>query len=71
MSKRAGTPLEIYVDDPIYRVYSAHDTQIANILAAIDPSYNFTYIKYASNIYFELYHQFNDDEYTVRTVYNG
>ena len=31
----------------------------------------FTYIKYASNIYFELYHQFNDDSYTVRTVYNG
>jgi len=39
----------------IYRMYSAHDFQIANILYQLNPAYNFTYVKYASQVYFELY----------------
>jgi len=38
-----------------YTLYSAHDTQIANILRQIVPHYNFTYVNYASNIYFEVF----------------
>lgn len=39
----------------LYRMYSAHDTQITNILYQLNPSFNFTYIKYASQVYFEVY----------------
>jgi len=57
-----------------YRLYSAHDTQIANVLQQIDPAFNFTYIKYASNIFFEVY-DFPESkagkDIFVRTVYNG
>lgn len=40
---------------PQYRLYSAHDTQVANIIEQLVPSYNFTYVKYASNIYMMAY----------------
>jgi len=69
---------------PRYRLYSAHDTQIANILFQIDPKYSFLYVPYASNIYFELYkseghnlehnhhhHHHHEHEFFVRTMYNG
>ena len=48
-----------YISDvksiPKYRLYSEHDTDVANVLGAIYPVLNYTYIPYASNIYFELY----------------
>lgn len=40
-------------------------------MAAIDPGFNFTYVRYASNIYIELYHNTVQDTFSVRTVYNG
>ena len=41
--------------DPKYHLYSGHDDQVANILTQILPKYNFTYIPYVSNIYFEFH----------------
>lgn len=35
-------------------IYSAHDTQIANLLTHLAPNFNYTEITYASNIKFEL-----------------
>lgn len=56
----------------IYRMYSAHDFQIANILYQLNPSFNFTYIKYASTVYFELYRQKEGgDTFYVKPIYNG
>ena len=52
-----------------YRLYSAHDFQIANILYQLNPDFNMTYIKYASNIYFELYE--DSEKFYVRPLYNG
>lgn len=49
------TPLAIQGKMPRYRLYSAHDTNVANFLAQINPSFKFTFIPYASNIYFELH----------------
>lgn len=57
-----------------YKVYSGHDSQIANILYQFNPSYNFTYIKYASQIYFEVYREKLEESnynFYVRPVYNG
>ena len=53
-----------------YRLYSAHDTQIANILKQIAPGYNFTSIDYAASIYFEVTRSMRTDEIFVRVVYN-
>ena len=53
-----------------YKLYSAHDTQIANILRQLAPDYNFTYVKYASQIYMEAYSQ-PEGDILVRTLYNG
>jgi len=61
----------MYPEVPLFRIYSAHDTQIANVLAQLDPSFNFTYIKYASNIYFELYQEQTQSEFVVKVSYNG
>lgn len=38
-----------------FELYSMHDFQIANMLQQIVPSYNFTYIPYASTIFLETY----------------
>lgn len=54
-----------------YRLYSAHDTQIANIIYELNPAFNFTYIKYAANFYIELYRDVDDGAFFVRTVYQG
>ena len=53
-----------------YRLYSAHDFQIANIIYHMNRNYNFTYVKYASNFYFELYKD-SQNAFFVRTMYNG
>lgn len=55
---------------PQYRLYSAHDTQVANIIEQFNPSYNFTYVKYASNIYLMAYAS-PENEIYVKTIYNG
>ena len=52
-------------------MYSAHDTQIANLLSTIDKPYNYTYVKYASQIYFELYKNSAQETFAVKTMYNG
>lgn len=54
---------------PLYRHHSAHDTQIANILTQIIPSYNYSAVPYASSIIFEFYEQ--EDDFTIRTLFNG
>mgnify|MGYP000108694901 CR=1 FL=1 len=54
---------------PRYRVYSAHDTNIANWLTQINPTYNYLYIAYAANIFIELYS--DSTNYFVKTLYNG
>jgi hypothetical protein len=61
-------------DLPTYRLYSAHDTNIANIMEIIAPNVEIDYIRYASNIYFELW--FDDaaahgKHFRVKTMYNG
>ena len=55
---------------PQYRLYSAHDTQVANIVQQLAPSYNFTYVKYASNIYMMAYAS-PEAEVFVQIIYNG
>lgn len=57
-------------DIPKYRIYSAHDFQIANLMIAIKPEYELNKVPYASTIKFELYNN-SLGEYTVNTVYNG
>jgi len=49
------TPEYEMQDVPSYRLYSAHDTNVANFLRLFNPSLNFTVVPYASNIYFEVY----------------
>lgn len=56
---------------PKYRIYSAHDSNVANWLYQINPSLSFPGIKYAASIYFEVYHQPATDSYFVQTLYNA
>jgi hypothetical protein len=71
-------------DLPSYRLYSAHDTNIANILKLIKPDLMpklkiggdkvYDYIPYAANIYFEVYSdQFEEHgkKLRIKTMYNG
>jgi hypothetical protein len=53
-----------------YRLYSAHDTQIGNILAVLVPEFSFEYVPYASSVFFELY-QFKSKDFSVRTLYGS
>jgi hypothetical protein len=54
---------------PYYRIYSAHDYQIANIMIQIDPTFILDVVPYASTVMFELYKKGNG--YFVKTIYNG
>lgn len=55
-----------------YRLYSMHDTDIGNLLYSLVPSYNFSYVPYASNIIFEVYKAPQEDKTGfVRAWYNG
>ena len=56
---------------PKYRLYSAHDTNIANVLKQINPTFVWHGILYASNIYFEVYKDKNSGAHSIRTMYNG
>jgi hypothetical protein len=54
---------------PPYRVYSAHDTQVSNILDQLAPSFNYTYIKYAAQITMEV-HRDHHGHLSITTKYN-
>lgn len=58
---------------PKYLIYSAHDTQIANIITHFSPAYNYTVIPYASVITFQLRksQSCESDCLLVRIMYNG
>lgn len=65
--------------DTSFLIYSAHDTNVANIINQIFPNFNFTFIPYASNLIFEVYritqkNGLNDEKNTnfyVRSIFNG
>jgi len=52
-----------------YRLYSAHDTNVANIMKQIAPGHYWEYIPYASNIYMEL-HKFGKELF-VQVKFDG
>ena len=54
---------------PSYRLFSAHDSNIANHLVQYSPNYIFNGIPFAASIYFELYDVFG--VWYVRASYNG
>ena len=62
---------------PTFRLYSAHDTQIANLLNQLTPNYNYTGVPYASTVAFELYRQplsnstLTQYKYVVKALYNN
>lgn len=51
---RNGESLDYDSDAPRYLLYSAHDTQIANLIYNFAPNYNFTMIPYASTFIIDL-----------------
>lgn len=59
-------------DDPSikYRLYSAHDTNVANFLAQLVPYYQWNDIPYAANFMIEGYST-DVNEIFWRIVYNG
>ena len=57
-------------DIPKYRLYSAHDTNIANFLAIFNPPFTEQYIPYAANLILEVYEK-SENNLFVRTMYNG
>ena len=46
-----------------YQLYSAHDTNVANIINQIAPDYEWTSIPFAANIHIELYRIKGENEY--------
>jgi len=56
---------------PAYRLYSAHDSNIANWLAVIIPAYKWNGIPYAATIQFEFWKGATADENGVKMTYNG
>jgi hypothetical protein len=55
---------------PKYRLYSAHDTNVANFLAIFNPPFEEEYIPYAANFILEVYERRENDLF-VRFLYNG
>ena len=55
---------------PQYRLYSAHDSNIANWLKQLVPSYKWFGIPYAANIFFEFYQSTQGGQF-VQMLYNG
>ena len=58
---------------PKYKLYSAHDSNIAAWLDVLEPAYQWQGIRYAANIQFEVYFKKNTTERDVMIVtrYNG
>ena len=68
--------VQAYVDEkaeglPKYRIYSAHDSNVANWLYQINPSLSFPGIKYAASLYFEVYHQPASGLHFIQVLYNA
>jgi hypothetical protein len=55
--------------DHRYMLYSVHDINVALLLQELSPSYNFTFIPYASSIITEVFE--NHDNLYVRLLFNG
>ena len=55
---------------PKYRLYSAHDTNVANFLAIFKPPFDQEYIPYAANFILEVWQRRENDLF-VRFIYNG
>ena len=55
---------------PNYRIYSAHDENIANMITQIYPSWNYTYIPYAASLFIELHKSTASNSYFVKTYYD-
>ena len=53
-----------------YRLYSAHDDNIANMLVQLNPTFKWLGIRYASNIKFEVYER-SDSSFMIYVIYNG
>lgn len=66
---RALSTGKITENIPKYRIYSAHDFQIANFMIALKPDYELNKVPYASTIKFELYT--DQKNFYVATLYNG
>ena len=56
-------------NNPKYRIYSAHDTNVANILSVITPNFKYDVVPFSAHFVFEVYSQ--GKEKVVRTTYNG
>lgn len=54
-----------------YRLYSAHDDNIANWLVQLNPSFKWLGINYASQIKVEVYQEKATQRLKVQMVYNG
>jgi hypothetical protein len=62
-----------------FLIYSAHDTNVANIVNQIFPNFNFTFVPYASSIIFEVFkitekNALKDEKSKtiyVRSIFNG
>ena len=59
-----------YSDVPKYRLYSAHDTNVAVFLDVFKPPFTQEYIPYAANFILEVYERRENDLF-VRFMYNG
>ena len=62
---------ERYIDTniPTFRIYSAHDMQIANIMVQIRPEEELNVVPFASNVVFEVWQ--NGYNYKIRSKYNN
>ena len=54
--------------EPEYKIYSSHDFHVANVLLLIQPTHNFTYVPYASQISIEMYK--NGSSFYIKTLFN-
>lgn len=54
-----------------FRLYSAHDENIANWLVQLNPGFNWLGIQFASQIKIEVYQVRNEDQFFVQMLYNG
>lgn len=57
------------MDHPKYRLFSAHDSNIASWMDVLNPSMNWGDVAFAEPIHIELYEKSN--EFYVRMLLNG
>ena len=72
LSQSLDDPSAILEKMGYYKMYSGHDSQVANILKQFNPDFHFVYVPYASQLYFELYRGTSDKKmFYVKPTYNG